>query len=54
VVDELDTAMLQTLLWMTNMDEGFMPWFDPDEDDIVTEADNSAVGYNWGNSIGAS
>ena len=53
VVDDKDTALLQTLLWMTSLDDGFMPWYDPDEDGTVTEADNSAVGYFWGNSIGS-
>ena len=36
---------------MESDDPLFLPWFDTDGDGVVTEADLSAVGYNFGDTV---
>ncbi len=46
-----DVAALDALIGMTDADPAFKPWFDPDGDGLVTEADLSYVGYHFGDAI---
>jgi hypothetical protein len=49
--DEVNAQDLETLalaLGLTSENPPFRPWFDTDGDGIVTEADASLIGYNFG------
>lgn len=48
-----DVAALEALIGMTSGDAEFRPWFDPDGDGSVTEADTSYIGYHLGDAINA-
>lgn len=51
VVGLSDQAALEPLIGLTSASPGFQPWYDTDNDGIVTEADLSLVGYNFGNML---
>jgi M6 family metalloprotease-like protein len=46
-----DVTVLDGLIGLRSSDPGFLPWFDPDGDGVVTEADVSYIGYHFGESI---
>ncbi|MCB1216180.1 IPT/TIG domain-containing protein [bacterium] len=52
-VDELDRDALEPLITTPLPPGGIMPWWDTDEDGIVTEADLSLVGFSFGNILSA-
>ncbi|MBN2081439.1 IPT/TIG domain-containing protein [bacterium] len=51
VVDELDRDALVPLLFIDYAHEDYRRWQDTDDDGLVSEADLSAVGYFWGQTI---
>jgi len=51
VVDELDRDALVPLLLIDYTHEDYRRWQDTDDDGLVTEADLSAVGYFWGQTV---
>jgi hypothetical protein len=51
MVDLADRDELEGLVGMTDDDPLFLPWYDTDGDGEVTEADLSAVGYFFGDTI---
>lgn len=53
VVGSSDVAALGLYIGLKAADAGFQPWYNTDADGVVTEADTSLVGYNFGNSIPA-
>ena len=48
VVDQADIDGYPTVVGLTDADAGYIPFYDTDLDGVITEADASAVGYNWG------
>ncbi len=50
-VNEDDAEALRPLLGLTQASPGFKPWFDPDLDGTVSEADVSYIGYHFGESL---
>ncbi len=45
-----DRDALVGLLGMTSSDPAFLPWYDTNDDGVVSEADLAAVGYFWSGS----
>jgi hypothetical protein len=49
-VNQLDLDAYTGMIGLGSADPGYVPFFDSDWDGMITEADTSAVGYNWGES----
>ena len=45
-----DHDALAGLLGMTSSDPAFFPWYDTNDDGVISEADLAAVGYFWSGS----
>jgi thermitase len=50
-VDQADHDAFPGKIGLSTGDLGYSPFFDSDQDGTITEADASAVGYNWGEEI---
>lgn len=51
IVGLSDLAALDGLIGLAAADAAFRPWYDTDNDGVVTEADLSLVGYKFGNML---